>query len=119
MQRLSANLKIENVGSNKCSNCKQPISAHEGDDCLFDSTKLEAPPLQRLVALFGRGKHPTEGKLTLEITGGHSISYLIQCRSFSMTVNSEPPHYEIGRLSAVPGQNQGFSIELDFIGGGP
>lgn len=123
MQRLKARLNIEEYGhptfgNGHCRKCKKPIIAHLGEDCLFDSTQLDAGPLERILAAMFQGKLPKDAKLTLEIPGGASVSYLCKASAYKYTLSNDPDYYELGRLSPMTGRRTGAEVELELVGVG-
>ena len=123
MQRLKAQLTIEeygksSLGSGVCKKCKKQILAHSGEDCMFDFTQLDAAPLERILAALFQGKLPKDGKLTLEIIGGASVSYLVKASSYKYSITNSPPHYELGSLRATYGESTGAAVELELVGVG-
>lgn len=85
---------------------------------MFDFTKLDAAPLERILAALFQGKLPKDGKLTLEIIGGASVSYLVKASSYQYTLSNDPAYYELGRLSPVYGGPTGTAVELELVGVG-
>jgi hypothetical protein len=123
MQRLKARLNIEeyghpSFGNGFCKKCKKQIIAHTGEDCLFDFTQLDASPLERILAALFQGKLPKDAKLTLEIPGGASVSYVCKASAYKYSLSNDPAYYELGRLSAVIGLSTGVEIELELVGVG-
>lgn len=123
MQRLKARLTIEEygrptLGNGFCKKCKKLIIAHVGEDCMFDFTQLDAAPLERILAALFQGKLPKDGKLTLEIIGGASVSYFVKASSYQYTLSNDPEYYELGRLSPVTGRSTGASVEIELVGVG-
>lgn len=123
MQRLKARLTIEEYGSSRlgsgvCRACKKPIIAHMGEECMFDFTQLDADPLERILAALFQGKLPKDAKLTLEIIGGASVSYLVKASSYQYTLSNDPPYYELGRLSPVTGRSTGAAVDIELVGVG-
>jgi len=89
-----------------------------GEDCMFDFTQLDASPLERILAALFQGKLPKDAKLTLEILGGASVSYLVKASSYKYTLSNDPAYYELGRLSPVLGRRTGASVEIELVGVG-
>jgi hypothetical protein len=123
MQRLKARLTIEEygrgaLGNGNCKKCKKPIIAHVGEDCLFDFTQLDAAPLERILAALFQGKVPKDGKLTLEIVGGASVTYLVKASSYKYSITNDPVYYELGRIGAAYGPPTGAAVELELVGVG-
>jgi len=85
---------------------------------MFDFTQLDAAPLERILAALFQGKLPKDGKLTLEIIGGASVSYLVKASSYKYSITNSPPHYELGSLRASYGESTGAAVELELIGVG-
>jgi hypothetical protein len=119
MQRLKARLTVEGYGKPHergiCQKCKRPILAHLGETCLFDSTTLEAPPFDRIVAELLQ-RHAPAGRMTLEIPGGPSISYIVKVNDYRWSQAESPPYYELGRLSVTEDPRPMYSVELNLVG---
>jgi len=74
--------------------------------------------LERILAALFQGKLPKDGKLTLEIIGGASVSYLVKASSYKYSLTNNPPYYELGRLGATYGAPSGVEVELELVGVG-